>query len=66
MFGKLEVPDLPPRNTVRRFRKIAKDDYWIRHVRPSAWNNFVPTGHTFIKLYIRVFFENLSRKFKLH
>jgi len=23
----------------RRVRKIAKSDYWLRHIRQSAWNN---------------------------
>jgi hypothetical protein len=32
-------------------------------VRPSTWNNSVPTGRIFIKLYIWDSFENLSRKF---
>ena len=29
---------------VRRVRKIAKSDYELRHVCPSAWNNLAPTG----------------------
>jgi len=29
---------------------------------PSAWNNSAPTGRIFMKFYMRVFFENLSRK----
>ena len=33
---------------------------------PSAWNSSVPNGRIFIKFYICDFFENLSRKFKLH
>ena len=32
-------------------------------VRPSAWNNSVPTGPIFMKFYILVFFENLSRNY---
>jgi hypothetical protein len=32
-------------------------------VRPSAWNNSVPTGRIFMKFDFWVFFENLSRKF---
>jgi len=27
----------------RRIRTIAKSDYLLRHVRPSAWNNSAPT-----------------------
>ena len=38
----------------RRFRKIAKSDYWLRHVCPpvrlSAWNNSAPTSRIFMKL----------------
>ena len=33
---------------------------------PSAWNNSAPTRRIFMKIYIWVFFENLSRKFKSH
>jgi len=51
---------------MRRIRKFAKSDNWIRHVRPSAWKNSAPTGRIFMKFYIWVFFENLSRKFKFH
>jgi len=32
-----------------RVRKIAKSDYWLRHVCPSAWNNWAPTGRIFMK-----------------
>ena len=35
-------------------------------IRPSAWNNSAPTGRIFMKFYIRVFFENLSRISKFH
>jgi len=35
-------------------------------VRPSARNNSAPTGRIFMKFYIWTFFENLSRKFKVH
>jgi hypothetical protein len=35
-------------------------------VRFSAWKFSASTGRNFIKLYIRVFFENLSRNFKFH
>jgi hypothetical protein len=31
---------------------------------PFTWNNFAPTGRIFMKLYIRGFFKNLSRKLK--
>jgi hypothetical protein len=36
----------------RRVRKIAKSDYYRRHVRPSAWNNSAPTGRILMKLDI--------------
>ena len=48
-----------------RVHKIAKSDCYL-HVRPSAWNNSAPTGRIFMKFYIWVFFENLSRNFKFH
>ena len=55
---------------IRRARKIAKIEYKLRHVCPyvchSAWNNSVPTGRILLKFDIRGFFENLSRKFRLH
>ena len=55
-----------------RVRKIAKNDYYLRHVhlcpsvRPSAWSNSAPTGRIFMKFDMRVFFETRSRKFKFH
>jgi hypothetical protein len=33
-------------------------------VRPSAWKNSAATGRIFMKIYIWIFFQNLSRKFK--
>jgi hypothetical protein len=33
----------------RRVRKIAKSDYQLRHVRPSAWNSYAPTGRILMK-----------------
>jgi len=51
----------------RRVHKLAKSDYWLRHFRPSVrlstWNISVPTGQSFKILDIRVFFQNVSRKF---
>jgi hypothetical protein len=35
-------------------------------VRPPAWNNSAPAARIFMKFYIWVFFENLSRKSKSH
>ena len=35
-------------------------------VRPSAWNNLVPTGRIFIKFDICEFSESLPRKFKFY
>jgi hypothetical protein len=40
---------------VRRFRKIAKSDYWLRHVCRSAWKNSAPTGRIFMKLIFEYF-----------
>jgi hypothetical protein len=58
----------------RCFREIAKSDYYLRHVCPSirffvrwsAWNISAPNGRIFMKFYISVLFENLSRKLKFH
>ena len=33
---------------------------------PSAWKNSAPTGRIFMKFDIWLFFENLSREFKVH
>jgi hypothetical protein len=50
------------------FRKLAKSNYYIRHVclsvLPSAWNNLASTGRIFIKFDIWRFFKNLSSTFK--
>jgi len=46
-----------------KFRKATIS--FAMFVRPSAWNNSAPTRR-FMKFDICVFFENLSRKFKLH
>jgi hypothetical protein len=35
-------------------------------VRLSVWKNLAPTGRIFMKFDIRLFFENLFRKFKFH
>ena len=49
---------------IRRFRKIAKVDYYLRHVCPSVWNNSSSIVSIIMKFYIALFFENTSRKFK--
>ena len=55
----------PTLTDFRHIRKTAKSDNYFHHarmsVRPSAL-----TGRIFIKLDVRVFFENLSRRFKFH
>jgi len=50
----------------RRFGKIAKSNYRLRHVCPSARNNSVPTGWIFMKFDFEGFSENLSRKSKFY
>ena len=37
---------------------------FVMCIRPPAWNNSAPNGRIFIKFYMWVFFEYLSRKFK--
>ena len=37
-----------------------------RSVRLSDWKNSAPIGRMFMKFDIRIFFENLSKKFKFH
>jgi hypothetical protein len=39
---------------------------FVMSVRPSAWNKSGPTARTFMKLYVFLYFKNLSRKFKFH
>jgi len=36
----------------RRFRKISKSDYYLRHICLFAWNNFSFTGRIFMKFDI--------------
>ena len=55
-----------------RFRNISERGYQLRHACPSVLPSIRPslcpvlTGRVFMKFGIRVFFENLSRKFKFH
>jgi hypothetical protein len=58
------------RRVFRRVRKIAKRDYYLRHVRPSVRLSVcphettrAPTGRIFMKFDTWGFFEHLSRKF---
>jgi hypothetical protein len=46
---------------LRRFCKIAKSDYWLRHVCRSAWKNWAPTGRIFVKLMFE-YFSKICRK----
>jgi hypothetical protein len=50
----------------RRAGKIAKSDYQLRHVPPSAWNNSAPTKLIVMKLDISAIFENLSKEIKFY
>jgi len=45
-------------------REVAKNDFLASSRLPSWNNNWPATGQTFITFDVRVFFENLSRKFK--
>jgi hypothetical protein len=49
--------------TFAKFRKATV--IVVMSVRLPAWNNFAPTGRSFMKFDIWVFFENLLRKFEL-
>jgi hypothetical protein len=49
------------RYVFRRFPKIGKSDYWIRHVCQPAKTNLAPLWPILVKFDICVFFENLSR-----
>ena len=52
------IPPSPPKtgkiviSFFRGFRKIAKSDFQLRHVYPSAWNKSAPTGQIFMKFDI--------------
>ena len=46
--------------------KIAKSDYQLLHVCPSAWDKSSPTARIFMKIDIFVFVKYLSRKFKFN
>jgi hypothetical protein len=55
-------------STVREVRKIAKNDYWLRHVslffRPSLrmkWNNAAVTVPIFMKFDISVFRKSVEK-----
>ena len=58
----------------RSFRRIAKNRRLeplvfpsaYLSVYPSAWKNSAPNETIFMKFFIWVFFENLSRKFKIY
>ena len=57
-------------NFVSRVRKMAKSDYYLRHVccpsvSPSAWNNSPPAGRIFIKCDISAFSEKSVEKVKV-
>jgi len=49
------------------FEKLRKATVcFVMSVCPSAWSNSARPGRICLKFYLRVFFENLSRKFKIH
>jgi hypothetical protein len=41
--------------------KIVRSKYYIYHVCPSTWNDWIPTGWIFMEFEIWGFFENLSK-----
>jgi hypothetical protein len=51
---------------IRHIHKIVESDLALSCLsfRLSTWNNLAPTGRIFKKFDIRLFFENLLRKFK--
>jgi hypothetical protein len=54
------------RELFRRIFNIAKSNYQLRHVSPSVRREQLGSHWTdFHGIYIRVFFENMSRKFKV-
>jgi len=65
------APKISPRPQLHKsflgaFAKLRKATInFVMSVCPSAWNNSAPTGRVFVKFDIWVFFENMSRKFKI-
>jgi hypothetical protein len=49
----------------RRIRKIAKSDYELRHVCPSAWNNSAPEIQIFMKFDASEFFRKPDVKIQV-
>ena len=47
--------------TFRRFRKLAKSGSYLRHVRPSAQNNSVPTERMFVKFDSSIFRKSVEK-----
>jgi hypothetical protein len=48
-----------------RFRKMAKGDYELRDVRPSAWNNSAPTGRDFHEIRCLNIFRKSVKKIQV-
>jgi hypothetical protein len=49
----------------RCVHKIAKSNYWLRHVCLATWSNLASTGQVLMKFDIRDFFKNLSEKIQV-
>jgi len=49
----------------KHVRKIAKSDYWLRHVCPCPWNNSAPTGRIFMQFVIWGFLKKYVAKIKV-
>jgi len=45
----------------RRPRKIAKSDFWLLHVCPSAWKKSAPTGRIFMRLIFEYFRKSVEK-----
>ena len=53
--------DLHMTQPFRLVGKFAKRNYYVRQVRPSAWNSSVPTGQIFMKFDIPNFFSKICQ-----
>ena len=64
--GVAEKTFSPTNPFFKHVPKISKSDYWLRRVCLSVRKHreLASTGRIFVKFDIRMFFENLSRKFK--
>ena len=65
-FSKTSPTEITFLGDFVKLRKASSRPSVRLSIRPSTRNNSAPTRCNFMKIYIWVFFENLSRRFKFH